>query len=126
MNTAFADRMTEASPRLLARIGGLAHLLSIAGGFSGPFAIAPSGLMMGEATLATLLSGSARSGSTSRWSSLAFTSAQKRLRHDNELADREPMTSCCSRREGRARRRWSGASLERGLMTGSTSRGSSL
>ncbi len=45
--------VAETSPRLLARIGGLLYLLIILGGLFAPFAIAPSGMMLGYAALPT-------------------------------------------------------------------------
>jgi Domain of unknown function (DUF4386) len=41
----------EVSPRFQARFGGVLYLLIILGGLFAPFAIAPSGLMRGDATL---------------------------------------------------------------------------
>ena len=51
MNTVIVtERM---SPRFKARIAGLLYLLIIAGGLFAPFAIAPTGMMLGEAALPT-------------------------------------------------------------------------
>jgi hypothetical protein len=44
-------RIAEASPLFQARIGGFLYLLIIAGGLFAPFAIAPSGMMLGDASL---------------------------------------------------------------------------
>lgn len=44
----------EPSPVFLARIGGVLYLLIIAGGLFAPFAVAPSGMMLGDASLPTV------------------------------------------------------------------------
>lgn len=46
-----SERDEKASPRLKARIGGFLYLLIIAGSLFIPFAVAPTGLMMGDAAL---------------------------------------------------------------------------
>jgi hypothetical protein len=46
--------VSETSPRFLARIGGFLYLLIILGGLFAPFAIAPSGMMLGDAALPTV------------------------------------------------------------------------
>ena len=46
-------RIAETSPLFLARIGGLLYLLIIVGGLFAPFAVAPSGMMLGDASLPT-------------------------------------------------------------------------
>src|SRR6202167_4844356 len=46
-------RIAEASPLFQARIGGFLYLLIIVGGLFAPFAIAPSGMMLGDASLPT-------------------------------------------------------------------------
>ncbi|MBB5345990.1 DUF4386 domain-containing protein [Tunturibacter empetritectus] len=46
--------LRRTSPRALARIGGLLYLLIILGGLFAPFAIAPSGMMLGNAALPTV------------------------------------------------------------------------
>jgi hypothetical protein len=45
--------MQEVSPKFQARIGGFLYLLIILGGLFAPFAIAPSGMMLGNAALPT-------------------------------------------------------------------------
>jgi Domain of unknown function (DUF4386) len=45
--------LADGSPRLLARIAGFLYLLIILGGLFAPFAIAPTGLMLGEAAFPT-------------------------------------------------------------------------
>jgi hypothetical protein len=47
-------RTTQIPPRSLARIGGLLYLLIILGGLFAPFAVAPSGMMLGEGSLPTV------------------------------------------------------------------------
>jgi len=47
------DMVAETLPRRLARIGGLLYLLIILGGLFAPFAVAPSGMMLGDAALPT-------------------------------------------------------------------------
>jgi uncharacterized protein DUF4386 len=47
------ERFSEASPRLKARIAGVLYLLVIVGALFIPFAIAPSGMMRGDAALPT-------------------------------------------------------------------------
>jgi len=47
------DPNSEASPRLKARIAGFLYLLIIAGALFIPFAVAPSGMMLGDAALPT-------------------------------------------------------------------------
>src|ERR1700723_775955 len=46
-------RIAEASPLFQARIGGFLYLLIIVGGLFAPFAVAPSGMMLGDASLPT-------------------------------------------------------------------------
>ncbi len=46
--------MAEQSPRVQARIGGFLYLLIILGGLFAPFAVAPSGMMLGAASLPTI------------------------------------------------------------------------
>lgn len=46
-------RIAEASPRFQARIAGFLYLLIIAGALFVPFAVAPSGMMLGDAALPT-------------------------------------------------------------------------
>jgi hypothetical protein len=54
MNTAIMlERIAESSPRLQARIAGYPYLLIIIGGLFAPFALAPSGMMLGDAALPT-------------------------------------------------------------------------
>jgi hypothetical protein len=54
MNTAIMpERIEESSPRVQARIAGFLYLLIIIGGLFAPFALAPSGMMLGEAALPT-------------------------------------------------------------------------
>ena len=54
MNTAATkERIHEISPRFEARFAGCLYLLIILGGLFAPFAIAPSGMMIGEAALPT-------------------------------------------------------------------------
>jgi hypothetical protein len=48
---AASDVAAKASPLLLARIGGSLYLLIILGGLFAPFAVAPSGMMLGEPSL---------------------------------------------------------------------------
>ena len=45
-------RIAETSPLFLARIGGLLYLLIIVGGLFAPFAVAPSGMMLGDGVVA--------------------------------------------------------------------------
>jgi hypothetical protein len=52
MNAAIA--MQEVSPRLKARIAGVLYLLIILGGLLAPFAVAPTGMMLGEGALPTI------------------------------------------------------------------------
>src|SRR5258708_19686159 len=47
------ERIAESSPRLQARIAGYLYLLIISGGLFAPFALAPSGMMLGDAALPT-------------------------------------------------------------------------
>ncbi len=52
MNRVFpTERLAQASPRFQARLAGFLYLLIIIGGFFAPFAVAPSGMMLGEAAL---------------------------------------------------------------------------
>jgi len=54
MNTpGVLERIAESSPRLQARIAGYLYLLIISGGLFAPFALAPSGMMLGDAALPT-------------------------------------------------------------------------
>jgi hypothetical protein len=54
MNTATTkERIHEISPRFEARFAGCLYLLIILGGLFAPFAISPSGMMLGEAALPT-------------------------------------------------------------------------
>ena len=54
MNTAIMlERIAESSPRLQARVAGYLYLLIIIGGLFAPFALAPSGMMLGDAALPT-------------------------------------------------------------------------
>jgi len=54
MNTGvITERIAEASPRLKARIAGFLYLLIIVGALFAPFAVAPSGMMRGDAALPT-------------------------------------------------------------------------
>lgn len=47
------ERIDEVSPRFEARFAGWLYLLIILGGLFAPFAVAPSGMMLGEAALPT-------------------------------------------------------------------------
>ena len=54
MNAAIMlERIAESSPRLQARVAGYLYLLIIIGGLFAPFALAPSGMMLGDAVLPT-------------------------------------------------------------------------
>ena len=54
MNTAIMPgRIAESSPRMQARIAGYLYLLIIIGGLFAPFALAPSGMMLSDASLPT-------------------------------------------------------------------------
>ena len=47
------ERIAEASPRFKSRMAGFLYLLIIVGGLFAPFAVAPSGMMRGDAALPT-------------------------------------------------------------------------
>ena len=42
------------TPRLEARVGGVLYLIIIIGGLFAPFAVAPTGMMLGDAALPTI------------------------------------------------------------------------
>ena len=53
MSSGRTDWITEASPRLQARTAGVLYLLVIVGALFVPFAVAPSGMMLGDAAVPT-------------------------------------------------------------------------
>jgi hypothetical protein len=54
MTTGTTKRLQEPSPRFNARFAGCLYLLIILGGLFAPFAVAPSGMMLGDAALPTV------------------------------------------------------------------------